>query len=196
MVYVFGIDLPLMELFFVFLIAGVILAVILLYVMYKVMQINRKMDFVLRQEKKKYEEFSTLTEEERKEIQALRRTMAEMDRIVSEEESAVQAIEKIKEARAKHRNQPADKGKDFVKALLGAALKHEANPVWATEKWKKEGLVLVKRSASGNVIEWKKHPLSGIPEHKLPWKKEHWKSEGDVMVLRRDDGTLIDWEKL
>ena len=194
-------DLPLMELFFIFLIAGLALAIILLYVMYKVMQINRKMDFVLRQEKRKYDEFSNVTENERRELQSLRKLLADMDRIVREEQSAVRVLERIKEVRKVHRQQaekPAatEKGREFIKALLGASLRHDANPVWATEKWKKEGLVLVRRRADGTVAEWKKHPLAGVPEHKVPWKREHWKTEGDVMVLRRDDGTLIDWEKL
>ncbi len=206
MVYIFGLDIPLIEVFFILLIIGIILAAVIVYIIVKIMQMNKKMDYVLSQEKKKLVQFSDITEKEKKELADLRKLERELDDLLDQEEDAVKALEKLKTVRktkpkkkaVRHEptSSPVEKGKDFVKALLGATMRHEEKPVWRTEKWRKEGLVLVLRNDNGSIKEWRKHPLSGIPESQVPWKKEHWYSEGDVAVLRRPDGTLIDWEKL
>ena len=193
--YLFGIDIPIVELFFVFLLLGIAIAIFLVFEIFKVIQMNKRMYGLLDKEKSNMQSFSDITEEEKKELKELKSMEKELDKLLKEEESDLKLLQKIREARKRHTEKKTDKGREFIKALLGATMQKKTEPVWATEKWKEKGLVLTRRDPTGKVVEVKRHPLEGVPEHKLPWKKEHWKEQGDVKVLRRDDGMLIDWEK-
>ena len=64
--YLFGIDLPLVEMFFIFLILGIITVGALIYLLVSILQTNKKMYLMLQQEKKNLKEVSDLTDDEKK----------------------------------------------------------------------------------------------------------------------------------
>ena len=224
--YVFGIDIPLAEIFFIFLVLIIAVAIALLYVMYKVGQINRKMDKITRQEREQLADFTEVTKDEKKELSALRSMKKELDKVLDEQGDELAILKKIKQLENKKDKtglplilkkltqlqkkakkeapfgmnvgtiKEKHKANDFSASLMKAIFKHKEEPVWRTEKWSRRGLLLVQRNRHGEVTKTKKHPLAGKGPKALPWTKEHWQPEGDVKVLRSQHGILIDWKKL
>ena len=100
--YIFGLDIPIAEIFFILILLMIALAIFLIFVMYKIGQVNKKMDVMVKKEGKELKQFTDMNVEEKKELSALRTMKKELDRLVKDEEKERKILKKIIENRQRY----------------------------------------------------------------------------------------------
>lgn len=82
MVFVFGIDIPLVELIFVLTLVLVLLFALLIYIMVRQSQLNKRLMVILDKENAELDNLKGITEEEKTEAKLLGSIRAELDKLV------------------------------------------------------------------------------------------------------------------
>ena len=103
MVFVFGIDIPLVELVFILTLGLIALCGLLVYIIIKQRQLNQRIDKILIKESRELSSLQSVAKEEKIEANLLRAIRAELDKLVYGEayHKGIKTLMKIKGAKAK-----------------------------------------------------------------------------------------------
>ena len=94
MVFVFGIDIPLVELIFVLTLILVLLFALLIYIMVKQNQLNNRLAVILDKENIELDNLKEITKEEKTEAKLLGAIRTELDKLVYGQKVATKKVDK------------------------------------------------------------------------------------------------------